>query len=149
LFADRKFPTSSGRVNLLTRAGVPDAAVEQAEMPREFPLLLMALSTDRSQSSVWSRKPEGPAVVTVHPDAAAGIPEGGLARLESRHGAITVQLRHDPAQRRDVALAANGGHLADGRCLNAITAARITDLGEGGALYDERVRLIALPAPLL
>jgi len=149
LFADRKFPTASGRVNLLTRAGVPAAAVEPPPAPAGFPLLLMALSTDRSQSSQWSRKPEGPAVVTVHPEAAGPIPDGGLAMLESPHGALTVQVRHDPAQRRDVALAAKGGHLSDGRCMNAVIRARTTDIGEGGALYDERVRLVALAAPLL
>jgi anaerobic selenocysteine-containing dehydrogenase len=149
LFADRKFPTASGRVNLLTGADVPAAAVEPPAAPAQFPLLLMALSTDRSQSSQWSRKPEGPAVVTVHPDAAGAVPDGGLARLESPHGALTVQVRHDPAQRRDVALAAKGGHLSDGRCMNAVIRARTTDIGEGGALYDERVRLVALAAPLL
>jgi anaerobic selenocysteine-containing dehydrogenase len=141
LFADRTFPTATGRVNLLTAADVPAEAFVPAEAPADYPLLLMALSTERSQSSQWSRKPEGPALVTVHPDAAAGIPDGGLARLESPHGALTVRIRHDPRQRRDVALAAKGGHLRDGRCMNALIRARTTDIGEGGALYDERVRL--------
>ena len=149
LFADRRFPTASGKVNLLTREAVPAAAIEPGPLPAEFPLLLMALSTERSQSSQWSRKPEGPAEVTVHPAAAGVIPDGGLARLESAHGALTVRVRHDPAQRRDVALAAKGGHLGDGRCLNAVIRARTTDIGEGGALYDERVRLIAVPSALL
>ena len=142
LFADRRFATASGRVNLLTRAGVPDAAIEPGVVSPEFPLLLMALSTDKSQNSQWSRKPEGPSVVTVHPEAAGAIPDGGLGRLESPHGALTVRVRHDPAQRRDVALAAKGGHLSDGRCMNLLIRGRTTDLGEGGALYDERVRLL-------
>jgi anaerobic selenocysteine-containing dehydrogenase len=149
LFADRKFATATGKVNLLTRSDVPPPALEPGAGTAEFPLLLMALSTERSQSSQWSRKPDGPAVVTVHPDAAGEIPDGGLARLESPHGALTVRVRHDPAQRRDVALAAKGGHLGEGQCMNTLIRARTTDIGEGGALYDERVRLIALAAPLL
>ena len=57
-------------------------------------------------------------------------------------------MRHDPRQRRDVALAAKGGHLRDGRCMNVLIAARTTDIGEGGALYDEPVRLTpANPSP--
>jgi hypothetical protein len=48
-----------------------------------------------------------------------------------------------------VALAAKGGHMADGQCMNTLIRARTTDIGEGGALYDERVRLIALTPPLL
>jgi len=44
-----------------------------------------------------------------------------------------------------VVLTPKGGHLRDGRCANALLTARTTDLGEGGALYDERVRIVALP----
>jgi anaerobic selenocysteine-containing dehydrogenase len=145
LFAGRQFPTASGRVNLLTAAGVPPQALAPVPPPPpSFPLSLMALSTDRSQSSQWSRPPEGPAVVTVHPDAAAGLPDGALARLESAHGALTVRVHHDPAQRRDVALTAKGGHLGTGHCMNRLVRARPTDLGEGAAYYEEPVRLVPL-----
>ena len=54
---------------------------------------------------------------------------------------MTVRLRHDPRQRRDVILTPKGGHLREGRCANALLTARTTDLGEGGALYDDRVGL--------
>jgi hypothetical protein len=50
-------------------------------------------------------------------------------------------VRHDPDQRRDLVLAAKGGHVSDGQCMNRLTAARTTDLGEGAALYEERVTL--------
>ncbi|WP_437840009.1 molybdopterin-containing oxidoreductase family protein [Sorangium sp. So ce1153] len=148
LFADRKFPTPSGRVNLIT-----EAPAEREDPGADgFPLLLMALSTEKSQSSQWARPQRGPAVVTVHPDAAGGVADGELCRIASRVGAMTVRLRHDPAQRRDVALIPKGGHLRDGRCANALIRARTTDIGEGGALYEERVRVEPLaqderPAP--
>lgn len=140
LFEDRRFLTESGRVNLITEepsdGGEPGGA--------EFPLSFMALSTDKSQSSQWSKPLEGPAVVTVHPDAAGGVPDGGIGRLESRVGSMVVRIRHDAQQRRDVALTPKGGHRKDGRCANAIIRARITDIGEGGSLYDERVRIVPL-----
>jgi anaerobic selenocysteine-containing dehydrogenase len=136
LFADRKFPTASGRVNLITEG--PPAVAEDPG----YPLWLMSLSTDRSQASQWSSCEPGPAVVTVHPDAAGGLPDGAVCRLESRVSALVVRLRHDAKQRRDVALIPKGGHLRDGRCANALVRAGITDLGEGGALYDERVRIV-------
>ena len=102
----------------------------------------MALSTDKSQNSQWSKgQPAGPAVVTVHPDSAAGILDGGMARLESAIGYLPIQVRHDPRQRRDVALMAKGGHLREGRNANVLARARATDLGGGGALYDEPVRI--------
>lgn len=136
LFADRKFKTATGRVNLVTR-------IPPHEPPDdEYPLSLLAVSTDKAQSSQWPRPPSGPAAVTIHPDAAGGLPDGATARLESRIGSMMVRVHHDARQRRDVALMAKGGHLADGRCANALVRARTTDGGEGGALYDERVRLV-------
>ncbi len=138
LFADRKFKTKSGKVNLLT------SAPPRSQVTAEFPLYLMALSTDKAQNSQWSKgQPPGPAVVTVHPDSARGIPDGGLAQLESAIGSLPIQIRHDPRQRRDVALLAKGGHLRDNRNANLLSRARATDLGGGGALYDEPVRFSA------
>jgi len=136
LFADRKFPTASGRVNLMT--GAPPAEGDNAE----YPLFLTSLSTEKSQSSHWATRQDGPATVTVHPDAAGGIADGARCRLESAIGSMIVRLRHDARQRRDVAIVPKGGHLEDGRCANVLLRARTTDLGEGGALYDERVRLV-------
>jgi len=137
LFADRKFATKTGRVNLIT------SAPGRSRVSAEYPLYLMALSTEKSQNSQWSKgQPPGPASVTVHPDAAQGIPDGGLATLESALGRLSIQVRHDARQRRDVALLAKGGHLREGRNANLIARARATDLGGGGALYDEPVRLV-------
>jgi anaerobic selenocysteine-containing dehydrogenase len=139
LYEDGRVPTPSGRVNLLT------AAPAEALRGREFPLALLSLSTDRAQSSQWSARLDGPAVCTVHPDVAAGagLADGETGRLQSAIGELVVRVRCDPAQRRDVALVPKGGHLGDGRCANALIRARTTDLGEGGALYDEGVRLVA------
>ena len=142
LFADRKFPTATGRVKLIERA--PLAA--PAGVSTDYPLQLLSLSTDRSQSSVWARPQQGLAVATVHPEVATalGLPDGAAARLESRIGSMQVQVRHDPRQRRDVVLVPKGGHLREGRCANALIRAALTDLGEGAALYDESVRLVPL-----
>jgi len=60
---------------------------------------------------------------------------------------MEVTVRCDPRQRRDVALVPKGGHRSAGRCANTLIAARLTDLGEGGALYDEGVRLSAVSTP--
>ncbi|HEX7836940.1 MAG TPA: molybdopterin dinucleotide binding domain-containing protein, partial [Kofleriaceae bacterium] len=115
----------------------PPPAVPSAE----FPLVLMSVSTEKAQASQWARPLEGPLEVTVHPDAAAGVADGGLARLESAIGAIAVRVRHDPAQRRDVALVPKGGRFRAGLCANTLIRARLSDHGEGAAL-DELVRLV-------
>jgi anaerobic selenocysteine-containing dehydrogenase len=144
LFADRRFATPSGRVNLIHARTAPPPPPGP---PPGWPLQLLALSTDKAQSSQWSRPLDGPLEVTVHPDSAAGLVDGTIARMESRIASIPVRVRHDARQRRDVALCAKGGHLADGRCANALVRARVTDIGEGGALYEEFVRLVPPVAP--
>ncbi len=135
LFADRHFPTASGKVNLVTEEPRPAAA------PDGYPLWLLSLSTERSQSSQWAEAQHGLTVATVHPDAVPGLADGAIARLETELGAMRVQVAHDPAQRRDVVIVPKGGHYDAGRAANALIRARTTDLGEGGALYDERARL--------
>lgn len=136
LFAGRVFPTATGRAELMTE--LPEAP---AEPDADFPLLLTSVSTPKSQSSQWARPPELPLELTVHPDSAAGLADGAVGRLESRIGAVAVRVRHDARQRRDVALFPKGGSFSQGASANALIRAALTDLGEGGALYDEPVRL--------
>jgi anaerobic selenocysteine-containing dehydrogenase len=138
LFADRRFATPSGKVELIR-----DVDPEPPRPTAERPLLLMAISTEKAQSSQWAGRPDdGPARLTVHPEAAAGFADGALARVESELGSIEVRLRFDAAQRRDVALMAKGGWLSHGRCANAVVPARTTDAGGGAAYYDTPVRLV-------
>ncbi len=137
LFEGRRFPTPSGKVNLLTEAALP-APVTQPD----FPLTLMATSTPRAQSSQWSvTLPDGPAELLVHPESAAGFGDGERALLESRVGALAVVVRHDATLRLDVVWMPKGGSLRDGRCANLLVAAVESDLGGGAAYYDELVRL--------
>ncbi len=135
-FSGRRFATANGRANLVTTPG-PEPTLPTTA----YPLVLLSVSTEKAQASQWSRPLEGPLVVTVHPDAANGIADGALARLESAVGALEVQVRHDAAQRRDVALVAKGGGFRAGKCANALIGARLTDHGEGAGLHDELVRL--------
>jgi anaerobic selenocysteine-containing dehydrogenase len=138
LFADRKFSTATGKINL-----IHDVDPRPPRPTKKRPLLLMALSTEKAQCSQWpSRLQNGPAVVTVHPDAAAGFTERQTARLESEIGAIEVRLRFDERQRRDVALMDKGGWLHRGRCANSLVPARETDAGGGAVYYDTPVRLL-------
>jgi anaerobic selenocysteine-containing dehydrogenase len=143
LFADRKFFTASGRVNLITKAP------PSKKTTSSFPLWLMSLSTEKSQSSHWAVPQEGPATVTVHPDAAGNLREGELCRLESAISSMVVRLRFDCNQRHDLVIVPKGGQYSEGRCANALLRACTTDLGEGGALYDEHVRLVPLSSRTL
>lgn len=139
LFADRRFPTASGKVNLIHEVDpVPPSP------PPDRPMLLMAVSTEKAQSSQWlPRNDPGPAGANVHPDAVPGFRDGDLAVVESETGSMTVRLIFDPGQRTDLVIVPKGGSLASGRCANALVRARETDLGEGAVYYDTPVRIVA------
>lgn len=137
VFAERRFATPTGRANLVTDEPPPPTVPDA-----RFPLVLMSLSTDRSQASQWARPLVGAIDVTVHPDAAAGIADGGAGRLESALGAIAVRVVHDPRQRTDVVLVPKGGRFGAGQCANALIPARLSDHGECAALGDTLVRLV-------
>ncbi|HVR62158.1 MAG TPA: molybdopterin-dependent oxidoreductase [Polyangia bacterium] len=139
-FAGQRFSTANGRANLLTEAEPPPLGSSP-----DYPLFLMSLSTDRSQSSQWSEPETDALACTVHPEvaSAAGVADGGRAVLQTAVGSLPVVVRCDPHQRRDVAIVPKGGHLRSQRCANALLRAEVTDIGEGGALYDEGARLVA------
>lgn len=138
LFADRRFPTPSGKVELVT-----DAEPEPPAVRPDRPRLLMALATEKAQASQWrAEQQDGPATAIVHPEAARGLPEGNLARLESDLGAMDVVLRFDERQRRDVVLLEKGGWLSAGRCANALVEARESDAGGCAAYHDTPVSLV-------
>ncbi|MCK6547111.1 molybdopterin-dependent oxidoreductase [Myxococcota bacterium] len=139
LFADGKFDTPSGRVQLVHE--IPEIRLEEQDDPAEYPLHLLSSSTEKSQSSQWAVALDGDLPATVHPDAAAGIPDGGAATLESPIGRLRVRVVHDAAQRKDVVIVPKGGHYDRGWAANALIRARTTDHGEGAAYLAARVKL--------
>jgi anaerobic selenocysteine-containing dehydrogenase len=138
LFADHRFPTPTGRVNLIHQiAPFPPAP------PLERPLLLTSLSTEQSQGSQWVNGAlNGPLTATVHPAAAVGFSDGEQATVESEIGKLTVRLKFDAQQRPDVLLIPKGGWLRNGHCSNALIPARLTDAGECAVYYDTPIRIL-------
>lgn len=127
------FKTLSGKMNLVT--GLP------GEIPaREgYPLLFSTPKTRRyQQSQIRPGEQAGPLDCRVHPDAPGvqGMLDGDRARVVSPVGSMDVVIRHDSGLRRDVCVVIQGR-----RGINALVAARATDLGECTAFYDQRVRI--------
>jgi anaerobic selenocysteine-containing dehydrogenase len=139
LFEDRKFPTATGRFQLIT--DFPD---EPPALEEGYPLHLLSNSTYKNQSSQLPRSAQRePPVVTVHPDAAPGRAEGELVRLVSPINEVVVRLRLDAKQRRDVLIYPKGRWGKFGGP-NTLVRARVTDAGEGAAYYDQGVRIEAV-----
>jgi anaerobic selenocysteine-containing dehydrogenase len=140
LYEDRRFPTATGRFQLIT-----DFPAAPPPLEAGYPLHLLSISTSRNQSSQLSAasQRETPAI-TLHPDAAPGHEDGSLARLVSPIGAVTVRLRFDAKQRRDVVIY-NKGRWGKFGGPNSLIRAQVTDAGEGAAYYDQGVRIEPLP----
>jgi anaerobic selenocysteine-containing dehydrogenase len=137
MFADRKFPTATGRANL-TRA--VDTTPSSATADR--PLLLTSLATSAVQGSQWLNGAQDDHLpATVHPDSATGFNADDVVTLESEHGQLTVRLKLDANQRRDIVLVPKGGWLNKGRCANALIKAQTTDAGDCAVYYDTPVRI--------
>ena len=138
LFADRQFPTETGKANL-----VREVCAKPPVPTSKRPLFLMAFSTEKAQASQWlPGTQQGPATAVVHPDAAAGFVDGDKARIESEVAELTVLLKFDSRQRKDVILMEKGGWLSAGRCANVLVPAQATDAGGCAVYYDTPVRLL-------
>ena len=139
LFEGRRFPTATGRFQLIT-----DFIDAPLAPDPEYPLWLSSNASYRSQASQMSRaEQEEPGWVTVHPDAARGIADGDLATLASPIAKVTVRVRLDASQRRDLVVYAKGrwGKLGGP---NKLVRAVETDAGGGAAYYDQGVKIVPL-----
>jgi len=134
----RTFPTPSGLARL------PERLPEPVPDSDDWPLVLGSFSNRAWQTSQRpAREQTGPPECFVHPDApgAAGLRDGAIARLCSPVGEIDVHVRLDARMPARLCVVHRGGSVRLGRGANALVAARATDLGEGTAFYDQRVRL--------
>ncbi len=139
LFAGQKFPTKTGRFQLLTEIPACDSE------DNEFPLRLLATSSPKAQSSQWSVDPKGLVDrVRIHPAAAGELRDGDRARLESSRGTMEVTISLDANQHPQVVAMPKGGMFRQGACPNSLVRAVTTDAGGGAAYYDEPVRLVRL-----
>jgi anaerobic selenocysteine-containing dehydrogenase len=133
-----KFSTASGKMRLLE------------DMPRgiepdpDYPLLFMTPKSRVFEHSQIRPDEQGqPATCYVHPEAPGALEttNGQAAQLVSPHGKMPVIVRHSSELRKDVCLVYVGGWLRFERAVNALVAARTTDMGNGTAYYDQPVRL--------
>lgn len=139
LFADRKFPTPTGRVNLIT--SLDDELLEGALDSRPK---VTAVSTMKSQGSQWDPEDqEGLATVTTHPDTFPKQSDGDVVWLSTECGQLEVQLKFDERQRTDILLMDKGGWYNSGRSANALVKGEVTDDGECAVYYDTPAEIVA------
>ncbi|WP_213775176.1 molybdopterin-dependent oxidoreductase [Bradyrhizobium sp. dw_78] len=144
-FADKKFPTASGRFEFLTEVDI---------VPRSdsgFPLTFV---TNFSKKWLLSQmlETEHPKVASVRvgPAAAdeAGIKNGEIARLKSAVGELQVEVLVDPRVGRGMVIMPVGTWMKRGGGANVLTEDVISNFGEMAAYGETRVRLERLAGPV-
>jgi anaerobic selenocysteine-containing dehydrogenase len=157
-FADGRFPTPSGRIELASaRAeamGLPRVPLPHAD-PRPAPGRLRLLSP----ASAWAMntsygndaknraKIAGEGLVLHPADAAAlGLVEGAIARLANDQGDLLLPVHIAETAPRGVAIAVKGAWPkldAQRRNVNALHAGRKADMGESTAVHGIEVAVTA------
>jgi anaerobic selenocysteine-containing dehydrogenase len=161
-FADRRFPTPSGKVELLSeeaarRWGVDPLPTWTAPVEwggtaggaaRRYPLHLLTPNTKNRIHSQFGNLPSiraldpEPLVHLAAEDAVRrGLVPGDRARVFNDRGALTLRVRVDHGLRPGVAVVPNGWWLADGGAVNVLSKARETDMGFGAAFHENMVEV--------
>ena len=157
-FADLRFPTPSGRIELWSdearsRWGQDELPSwrepEERPDPRgPFPLHLLTPNTKNRIHSQFGnldaiRRMDPAPFVALHPDdaRARGLAEGDAARVFNRRGELRLPVRLDYGLRPGCACVTNGWWLSEGGAVNLLSQGRETDLGFGAAFHDNAVQV--------
>ncbi len=167
-FADLKFPTPSGKIELLsyearTRWGVDRLPVytEPCESVRRsspeakmFPLYLMTPNTKNRIHSQFnnlkmiqqfSAKP----LLTINPEDAAqrNISHAEKVRVFNNRGSLELEACIDLSMKTGCVCITNGWWITQGGTVNFLSLGRETDMGYGAAFHDNLVEVVALSSP--
>jgi anaerobic selenocysteine-containing dehydrogenase len=162
-FADLRFPTPSGRIELWSdeaarRWGVdplPDWREPDESPPRagggDHPLHFLTPNTKNRIHSQFGnlamirQLDGGRAFAMMHPaDAhARGLRAGDTVEVFNDRGALTLELRYDHGLRPGCVAVTNGWWIEQGGTVNFLSMGRETDMGHGAAFHDNRVEVRA------
>ena len=156
---ERGFGTPDGRFRLRLDADAAEGPELSATLapppppvaPADRPLRFLSVPGHYTLNSSFGdlptlRRRQGPPVVLVHPNDAAryGVDDGRLAELDSAQGTLQRPVRVTDDVPPGVVVAegmAWARDCPDGRGVNTLAPALLTDLGRGGALNETWVRL--------
>lgn len=157
-FADLRFPTPSGKIELASdeavrRWGVPRLpefreAEERPDAAGRFPFHLLTPNTKNRIHSQFGnletiRRMAPAPFVAMHPrDARArGLAEGSAARVWNHRGELRLPVRLDRGLLPGCVSVTNGFWLSEGGAVNLLSMGRETDLGHGAAFHDVAVEV--------
>ncbi len=154
-FSDGRFPTPSGKIELLSDEAATSWGV--AKLPTyeplpdrsaDFPLQLMSPnSRNRIHSQFGNlqviKQFEPEAQLMIHPADALNrrIKDGEMAEIYNSRGKAKVKVIYDLGLRRGCTVLTNGLWHQDGASPNLFTTGKETDMGHGTAFHDTYVEI--------
>ncbi|MHC4956128.1 MAG: molybdopterin-containing oxidoreductase family protein [Planctomycetota bacterium] len=156
-FADGRFPTQSGRIELRSEAAEVSWRVDPLPFytpPREskendpdrflkYPLHFLTPKSEQRVCSQWATDPElrerEDARLRIHPGDAEtrGIKDGGSVRIFNDRGEIVAPAHVDDSVRPGVVALPQGRWISeDGFSVNVLTHDDVTDMGYGAIFFD-------------
>ncbi len=157
-FADGRFPTPSGKIELYSSEARRRWGVEEVPEYRDpeerphpggrHPLHLLTPNTKNRIHSQFGnlatirRMAPGP-FLAMHPDAAASrrLADGDRARVFNDRGELYLPVRLDWGLKPSCVCVTNGFWLAEGGAVNLLSLGRETDMGHGAAFHDNAVEV--------
>ena len=155
-FADLKFATPSGRIELASdravELGLPRAPVPHADdRPGPGRLRIISPASEWQMNSSYGndpviRKRLGPPTVTLHPDdaAAGGLREGDVVALVNEGGRLPLAVTISTAAQPGVGIVYKGrwpSASVGNANVNVLVAGRKTDIGESTTVHSTEIRL--------
>ena len=158
-FADRKFPTPSGRVEIASALaeadGHPRVPQPRADArPPDGQLRLLSPASEWLMNDSYGNDANvlrkiGPACITVNPEdaRALALEDGGAALVSSEAGQIELRVRCSDIVSRGVALAHKGRWPkldSAATNVNVLNSGERTDMGESSSVHGTLVRIAAV-----
>lgn len=137
-FADRHFPTESGKFQLLDELSL-SISVDSA-----YPYWLMSTAPYQWLcSEMTPSEQQGLTEIRLHPLEAARLhlTDGDTVLIESTVGATSARLKTDDRQRRDIVVFPRGRWSSSGSDVNRLTRDIVSRVGNGTPYYDNKVRV--------
>lgn len=149
-FADKKFPTPSGKIEIASNQaqaeGAPRTPYAHADdHAAGNNLRILSPASPWTMNSSYGNDPKireklGAATVTLHPDdaAARNLTQGSMVRLRNDEDGLTLQLQTDATLPRGVALAPKGRwpRFSNGSNINVLYNGAHTDLGASTCVHN-------------
>jgi len=160
LFADRRFPTPSGRIEIASDAAAADGFPRVPQPDADGPpasgrLRLLSPASEWHMNSSYDNEPKidrqaGPETLSLNPDDAArlGISDGQPVLARNETGSLAFQARLDPWMLPGTALAPKGRWLKRSpqhANVNVLNPGLRSDMGDSTAVHC--VEIEVAPAP--